>query len=598
MRGKPERAGKLLNESLVWNEAGLYGEAVLDNNEAAGAIRALLDADNGAASTGAWPPLVKVRADGFVQDWALVELSIASRDGVVSQRDTTKVIYVRGLGLPSDVSDEAYLTRSIWIMSDNQPPGLPPVLPPAPVPDLAAALVSINSRLDAMQTSIQNMPTRALPPGNGAPPFQVTVVPDISVSSKYDGVSLLGMTVLDAARRMLSARQAKQYKPDEEFMRAMVDKLRVQHEQEERTGVSLMHTPVRAVDDFTLAAWRSKVPHLRADEAMQSTLAGSGDELVPTAMNSTAWYAFMLESRVLQTLGMFRMPTNPFTWPAITGGPNFRKVSEVTDLSQGNLGSSNRPTSKPTTSALTFNCLGEGIGALAIVSSVLFEDAGLSVADVISQQFARNGARDIDYVLLNGDESANATNISHYGADPTGTAYDKILILDGLRHKAFDNTDTADVSTVDIDDLAVLQAKMGARGIIGTDLGNLVCFVDPGVYYKLKVLTAFRTYDQAGPDMFTLKNGYVGIWDGIPVVVSDELENCDASGHILSTHADAKGNILLVHRLLNKVGFRREMAIEAGTVPHTGMFAMSASVRFDLQAMEAGSVAYGYDATV
>jgi HK97 family phage major capsid protein len=462
------------------------------------------------------------------------------------------------------------------------------------VAELAALVKTLLGQVQQLAASpLRFLPSSQVNPINPAQPVQPAG--RIEVLSRFDSLSLLGALCLDQARRAGAIRNGRAYERSEEFMRALLDKVRKIHEAEDKPN--LLGGPLRCIDGEAFGAWHAKVPHLRADEAMQSTLAGSGDELVPTLFNSAAWYSFRVESRIFGMLDTFVMPSNPYDYPTITGGPTIRRVSEVTDQSQANLGSSNRPASKPTTAKKTFTALAEGIGALALVSSVLMDDAGLDVAEVLAQQFARNNADAIDYVLANGDEAATATNISHYGVDPTGTAYDKVLILDGLRLLAF-SANKADWATLAISDLTTLQKLMGTRGVIGTDLANLVLFIDPGVYYKLKELAEFRTRDKVGETLMTIAKGYVGNWDAIPVVLSNQLEYGDANGRITSAHAGTLGQGLLVHRKICKVGVMRNLTVEAGPVAHTGMFGMSSTVRFDLQQMEAGGVAYGYNTTV
>jgi len=466
---------------------------------------------------------------------------------------------------------------------------------PSPVVMTEAQLNEFATR--AVEQYVAAQPTRTLPGGASVPAGQ------IQVSSHYDGLSALAMLCLDQARVLRSIKTGKKYERTEEFMRSLVDKSRAIYEKQATTEVLGSTAHLRAVDPEAYATWHEKVPYLRADEAMQSTLAGSGDELVPTLFNSMAHYAFRVESRLYGLLDTFTLPSNPYDWPTITGGPTIRRVSEATDQSQANLASSNRPASKPTTAKKTFTALQEGIGALALVSSVLFEDAGLDVAEVLATQFARNMAQAIDYLLFNGDEDTTTTNISHYGTDPTGTAYDKILILNGLRKIAAANSDTADVGSLGIDDLNTVQLLLGARGVIGTDLQNLVLFVDPGAYYKLKVLAEFRTRGKVGESIMTISNGFVGNWDAIPVILSDELEwltvdqNRIPAAHDIAAGGDS-GQFVLVHRKLNKVGVVRNIEMEAGPVPHTGLFAMSGTMRMDLQSMEAGSVGMGYGITV
>ncbi len=614
------RAGLVDDDSLRFTPEGLYGEASVDEGQIGDTIMDLVTRGAAAGSTGAWPPRIRVRKeDGYVTDWPLVELSVCPAKNVLSLAGTTTVYHVRafvpGSEKESDALDDGLaLVRSMWIM----PPEANGHQTETPAPATTGA-GNINAPVtmtteqiqqvarNAVEQYVATQPTRSLPAG-GERPFGDQGESKITVSSPYDGVSLFALLCLDQMRAHNTAR-GRVHKREESFMRAILDKAGAIYDAEAKTKrEAILTSPLRAIDDKAVEDVTALVPHfaqshLRASEAMQSTLAGSGDELVPTLMNTMAWYAFRLESKVLGLLDTFEMPSNPYTWPTVSGGPTIRKVNEATDQSQANLGSSNRPASKPTTAAITFNCIGEGIGALMFASSVLFEDAGLNVAEAMATMWARNIADAIDAVLINASEDATATNIGHYGADPTGTVYDKILILNGLRYLGNAASDSVDLGgTLTIDKLTTVQQLMGARGVIGTDLANLFALVDPGVYYKLKALAEFRTRDKAGEDIMTIKNGFVGNWDGIPVVLSDQMEYMTVDTiRIPSTHnvtsGDA-GGLLVVHRKMNKVGYMRHIQVEQGPVPHTGLYAMSGTVRLDLQAMEAGSVGVGYGVTI
>lgn len=620
--GFDERMGTLPFGSLEQRVEGWFGRAKLEVNQVADAFLRLVDKGRAMWSTGAYEPGIRVRADGYMLRWPLVELTGLDVDHAGSLPGTTKVGHVRGL-LPRDVSiDDAVELRRSWFVFNQtanlgqQQGGQPPATTPAPAapatngqqqpqqpqqpqqsqPITVDMLTLLQQLAQGQQQQAQQIAALRSQPAIQLPASEpLKPQPPIQVASKYDAVSLWGMLFWDQAQQQLAMRKGVYRQRSEEFMRALVDKMRGLYEQErDKQPQFPMHVPLRCVDHIAYDAWHAKVPFLRANEAMQSTLAGSGDEMVPTLLSSVAWYVFMLQSKVLGLLDVFDMPSNPFTQVTIAGGPTTRRVSEATDQSQAGIPTSPIPASKPTTALITWSA--GKIGALCLVSDELWQDAGLSVADVNAQQFARNAARDIDYVLINGSEDATATNISHYGADPTGTAYDKILILDGIRKNAIANSDYTDLGgALAIGTQLAVREKMGSRGIIGTDQANLVCLMDPPTYYDLLAVAEFRTYDKAGPDM-TIVNGEVGRWDGVPVVVTDELEAADADGHISSTHNDSgNGQLAVIHRKICRVGRRRDVVVEQGPVPHTGLYAASWTVRLDLQFMEAGGTALVYD---
>lgn len=600
--GTMGRAGVIDQSAFKFTAEGLYAEADVLDNEYGNYVLTLIDSQRGYWSAGTMPHQLRVSPDGTVTLFPIVEGSVVSNPS--SPMGSTTVKHLRSFMQEIQGEDEMLLPRSPFVstvpwraFAENAPPAPAPVPavtpPPAPDPNLR-----ILERLDQMQQSITDLSNLRQLPASNFNPAAAGGAPRIEVSSRFDGVSALGMLFWDRVRQLHAARNGNMHIRSEEFLRALGDKIARAFADEDNRNVP-QH--LRSVDSVMADAWRAKaMPNLRSNELMQATLAASGDELVPTSLNSVAWYSFMLASKVAALFDSFVMPSNPFDYPTISGGPTIRRVLEATDQSQANLGSSTYPASKPTTGKKTFNCLDNGIGALVLVSNNLFLDSGIAIADMLATQWARNMAQAIDYVVINGDESATATNISHYGVDPTNTAYDKILILDGLRHIAVDNSDTRDAGSLAAADYSANQGLMGSRGRIGTDLANLVHIIDPGVWFATVALSDFATFNQVGASA-ALLTGQVGNVYGVPLIVSDEMEYMTADqNRIPSTHdatAGDTGGILTVHRMMVKIGRLREINTEFGPIPHTGMLGLSGSVRLDVQSMEAGSVAAGYGVT-
>lgn len=598
MTGELMRAGTWDESVFRWIDGhGLYGEADLLQNRASESLLEMLRANDAAWSTGALPGGIAVdKKSGYVSRWPVVEASAASARGVVSQPNTTKAIHVRAALEPSVLailSDED-LIRSEW----NMPPelnGTNGAAPAAAAPAAETTLTMTTAQLDARIEAALNAaaPTRALPGSSGRPGF----FENVSVSSPYDAVSALGLCLLDQARQANAVQRAQVHQRPEEFMRALAVKVERLFQDEMNANPAFVEDgdqSIRAIDPIAAGAWGKYMgSSMRANELMGSTVSGAGDELVPTLLSPVAWYSFKMESRLFGWLKSFMLPSVPYAYPTISGGPTFRKATEPTGQSQANITASyiNFGT-KPTTALKTFSpgMMGAGI----LFSELLFTDAGLNVAEIAATQLARNGASAIDAWLFNGDEDTGTTNISNHGAVISGTAYDAWGTIDGLRDMAFADSCTVDVAgAIDIDDLTLIQVKLGARGIKGTDLENLAFFCDPGVYYALKKLSAFRTFDTAGPEMYTLKHGFVGMWDNVPVVVSDELEYTDATqvGKMVNAHNGTEGSGHLIHRGSIMVGVARNLEMEVSKVPHSGMYAASMSARLDVQEMEAASVA-------
>lgn len=589
-------AGYVEVADLIIRADGLYMEAELLENDAGNAVLALIQAGRGHYSTGVMPGSWREASDGWVEFWPLVEISVtdrpATRDGL------TQANVVRSaLGLP--VGNEDEFMRRGPIMPEN--------IEQTPTGDgagngqNAGATVQADppemvtmSRSDlnaALQETVRGfIPAQSLPPagtlpvGVGAGP----VLPQIQVAHQFDDVSLAGLAMWTHLR--MSMGKAKPGFIDQS-VRAMVDKVNRRRLIDDAiTDEQLMRGAVRMVDGPAMQVWG---PHLRANEAMQATYANYGDELVPTLLHGVIWYFFQLEAKVLNALQRFTMPSNPYDYPVTTSGPTIRLVSEISAQASFDVPNSPFPSSKIGTDKITYTA--NKIGAMILGSSELLEDSGVGVADVWMTEMIRAIAAKIDEVLISGDERATTANDSHLGTDPTGTAYDAIMALNGLRYFATDVDSTATAQTsISVDSPSALRATMGTRGVLGLYPDALVMIVDPAVYYDLLELDALESYDQVAGEA-TLLTGRVGHVKRVPVIVSDQLEATNASGQIEDSHDSSLASYLVVHRDSIKVGIRRELETEFFKQPGVDGFVMDAGVRLDMQKFETGAVAYGYN---
>lgn len=608
-RGDLVEAGYIQSDDLVVTDRGLYMECDVLDNESGDACLRLVAAGRGHYSTGVMPGSWREGSDGWVELWPWVEASVTDRPATKFGLTRADLVY-RSLGQEELMDPSVFLRRGpIWFWSDGDQvspeaapvvaPGNGSTAPPAPEQVSASAMVEqLRHVLPGIVREVVRQELAASQPARQLQPAPLPVpltqqereperVPQIQVRHRYDDMSLVGLATWTHLRMQAGKLRGNQVT---ESVRALVDKIKRQQISDAQiTDHQLMRGHRRMIDAEAIQAWGE---HLRSDEAMKATYTNYGDELVPTLLNSVLWYYFMVETRVLSALRSFQMPSNPYNYPIITSGATIRQVAELAD--QTNLGVHNSiiPTSKMGTDDVTFSA--GKVGALVIASWELFEDSAVDIAQMWSHQLIRDMASAIDYVLLNGDESANVTNISHYGADPSSTAYDKILILDGLRHIAVGNSDTVEQTSVDADSGVALREVMGARGKYGLDPRKLVHIVDPTVYYDLLGLESIESIADFG-DRATLLTGAVGMLKGLPVIVSDELEATNASGQIEDSHDSTFGSHLVVNTEMVLVGWRRQIVTELFKVPGTEGYAVDISARLDLQEMESGGVAYGYN---
>lgn len=641
-----ERQGTLVGFEL-WDE-GLYARAELRPDSM---LYELIDSGRAAWSSGALPHLIEQnRVTGYIRKWILLEGSIGERTQVAAKDGLTAASYVRSL-------EEVYgpVERSIWIGNEMSQTASAPAAEPAKEEQTqedqgqrtrpAVQAVEVGALGNALQnsqassaqedaldralikalerpavknllgsflrTELDNLPApaeRSLPAEGKRmePPFKQH---SIQVASRYDPISLLGMVWHDELQASMRAFDRHwDYERDEEFMRAMLDKLGKAWKEEEKVqdehvtfGNDVLDVvPMRSVMRPAYDAWHARVPYLRAGEAMTSTLAGYGDELVPQLFSSVVYYHLRLAAVVSPLFQTFMMPSNPYEVPKITSGPSFHHVNELTDADNLNPGSFLTPTSKIGTDKVVFDA--GKLAALTETSRELIEDSGINFSQAMANEYVREMAHTMDWTLLNGDEDDTQTNISYYGTKPstaTGgdAAYSRALALNGLR-SIVDSGDRVDLGTLEANDILNLAKTMGPRGIIGRDIRNLAMIMGPEAQYKLEELDEYEGMDKVG-NLSTLVNGQLGSWRGVPIVVSEDMLLGTAGGnHSATSASNTLGIAALVHRPTILIGMRRMPQIEQVRIPGADASYITASMRLDVQAMETGGVAIGYNITV
>ena len=301
------------------------------------------------------------------------------------------------------------------------------------------------------------------------------------------------------------------------------------------------------VSPHTLDAWQA---NLKA--AMDSTTAGSGDELVATGEAAALWADINLDTHIAALFTRVDMPTNPFEIPLQLGSVSWYPGAENT-----------------ATAATALDTARRTLTAYELVAEVpwsltLDEDAVIAMAAEVRSTLVRNAVEVIDDVLLNAD-ATTTNNINADGATISAATAGKahwLLGFDGLLHLPLvDHTDQAK------DHAAAPSADMfnEARGLLGkygVRPSELAYIADVGTYIKSLGIDEFRTLDKLGPQA-TLLNGQLAQVDGIPVIVSEQLAQSDADGKVTDGGSgNTKGRLLIVNRTQWRLGFRRELMIE------------------------------------
>lgn len=304
-------------------------------------------------------------------------------------------------------------------------------------------------------------------------------------------------------------------------------------------------------------------------KALTATGAGTGDEYVPTGMASTMWEDALLGSRVASQFATVAMPTDPWVWPLSWGPITFRKGTQNTATT----------VTDPASASSTFT-------ATELVAEVDFsysldEDSIIAVMPSLRTDFAVSAADYIDKFVMNADSTnAGTGNINLDDADPDDDSYYLSLGQDGLRHQILvDNTgQAADVSTTLTD--ALLRTGIGKLSTYGVDPNRLVLFTNPKTYLlSMLGLTNVVTVDKFGPGA-TVLTGQLANYGGIAVIPTNSISLAEDDGKVSTVGANNdEGTIVIAHKDMWKVGYRRQFTLEVFRDVQKRMVVMVGSFR-------------------
>jgi hypothetical protein len=286
--------------------------------------------------------------------------------------------------------------------------------------------------------------------------------------------------------------------------------------------------------------------------AMDSTTAGSGDELVATLEARELWMDVNLQTLVAPLITTVSMPSNPFDLPRQLGDVNFYPGTE-------NVATTSTAPSTGKATLTAYELVGQ-----APYSFTLEEDAVIAMLPEIRAGLVRNVAEVLDDIILNADTTA-ANGINSDGATISATDAGKghwLIGYDGLIHLALvDNTSQANNHNAAVSDdmFNEIRAKLGKYGARPSELAWLM---DVNTFIRAQSISEFRTMDKLGPNA-TLLTGMLGAIEGIPVIVSEQMRLADTDGKVTDAgNGTDTGRLLIVNRTQWAQGFRREMAID------------------------------------
>ncbi len=318
-----------------------------------------------------------------------------------------------------------------------------------------------------------------------------------------------------------------------------------------------------------------------AFKALSATGSGTGDEYVPTGMAATLWNDMFLASKIVPTIGSVPMPNDPFDLPLGWGQLTWRK------------GTSNTATTAtdPTTAKTTLTSTEQV--AEVDWSYDLDEDSIIAVLPTLRSDVSRDAAEQMDRFVLNADATdAGTGNINLDDANPADDSYYLSNGQDGLRHLVIvDNTaQSTDINTALTD--ALMRAGISRLGRYAADVGRLAMVMDAETYVNgMLGLTNVSTVDKYGTQA-TVLTGELGKYSGIPIIPSSAMLEAEDDGKQSTTGSNNdEGQIVIFHRDMWRVGFRRQLLIELDRDVKKRQFVMVVSFRIAVAARGTRSTA-------
>ena len=209
------------------------------------------------------------------------------------------------------------------------------------------------------------------------------------------------------------------------------------------------------------------------------------------------------------------------------------------------------------------------------------EDTVLPLLDFLRAAATRRLARAIDKSILRGTGALTGFTASPTNTITAGTGY--ASVIEGLTNLASDaSLSVATGSGNDKADPTDIAAARTSLGKYGLQLGNDLVFITSIEGYNNLVTTSdFKTVDKFGPNA-TYLTGSVGAVYGIPIAISEFMDNVGSTGNHLG---------ILVYKPGFMIAERRGIEIESEYEPRQQVTAMYMSTRFDFKALTTNSSA-------
>lgn len=259
-------------------------------------------------------------------------------------------------------------------------------------------------------------------------------------------------------------------------------------------------------------------------KAFGSTVAGSGDEWVPTAISASYIEEYQLERKLAGALKEIPMSTNPFQLPVQTGMTKARLIGEGAANTDANF----------STEKIQFDA--KKLGEYYVLPEELNEDSAPAILELARAEVLQAQIRAIEDALVNGDDS-----VTHMDADIV-SAVSNQKAWKGLRKLALAASSTHSFTGTGVTK-AGLDAMRKLMGKYGTNPKELAWIVGPSGYAQMLNVDEVATVEKFGPQA-TVLTGALAVFRGIPILVSEFVrEDLNSAG----VYDGAQTNRTVIH---------------------------------------------------
>jgi len=242
-----------------------------------------------------------------------------------------------------------------------------------------------------------------------------------------------------------------------------------------------------------------------------STVAGSGDEWVPTAISASYIEEYQLERKLAGALKEIPMSTNPFQLPVQQGVTKARLIGEGAASTDSSFN----------TEKIQFDA--KKLVEYYVLPEELNEDSAPAILELARAEVLQAQIRAVEDAIINGDNSG-----THMDSDVLSAASNQ-KAWKGLRKLALEASSTHSFTGAGVTKSG-LDAMRKAMGKYGTNPKELAWVVGPSGYAQMLNVDEVATVEKFGPQA-TILTGALAVFRGIPILVSEFVrEDLNASG--------------------------------------------------------------------